>query len=632
MSEYIRVASNKLLNSYAGVQAIIESTYGAIIVEEIDRWKFFVHPKRPYLDESNHINDPRLFERLKIHFNFLKAIIKVPINNSGAYNNNDPISPENIISGKYFPTWFFCPVCERFDKISAWADIWKRIRNKYKKDPNNFHPPKCAYCYDDAMHKQKRRKMFELEQVRFVLASKEGELKDLQWEYWIKFPSGSDLSEDNSYQNINKTKCCEKQQLKYLRSTTFSDLAGIRVKCVHKDCPSQGKEYNLAGLFGKPFIIDGNEFKAFIRTSSSLYYSIIASSIYIPREAKSAITKDDKETIKRLFDSGVDKSIICDTFSNRYDVNAILELTNFKSDSGDNTENDFRLFEYQFFNSHDYFPIQDSEFLRFQTFRSSELSNLSIDCIKSITELKINNVQVGYTRREPSSIDRLFGEKINTCIRYTSSKGEKAEYLIGKESFGEGIFITLESHKINDWIDHASSYYQNNIVNLKNRIHNSTFINNSRFQNDKHLIKYILIHTLSHILIKELEYSCGYPASSISEKIYVDSDNMQGLLLYTTSGADASLGGLTELSKPERFLDVILSAIFRSFDCASDPICINSDGQGVEGMNFAACYSCVLVPETSCEDFNLFLDRNLLINPDFGLFKDVLLSLQDNVE
>jgi hypothetical protein len=49
-------------------------------------------------------------------------------------------------------------------------------------------------------------------------------------------------------------------------------------------------------------------------------------------------------------------------------------------------------------------------------------------------------------------------------------------------------------------------------------------------------------------------------------------------------------------------------------------VCYNSEEQGIGGLNMAACYSCVLLPEIACEEFNCFLDRALLIDKEFGYF------------
>lgn len=135
----------------------------------------------------------------------------------------------------------------------------------------------------------------------------------------------------------------------------------------------------------------------------------------------------------------------------------------------------------------------------------------------------------------------------------------------------------------------------------------------------------MLIHTLSHIPIKELEFMVGYPATSMNERLFIDEVEMFGILIYTVTGAERSFGGLVSQGKEDIFRNILLSALNRATDCASDPVCLNSmDGQGVGGLNIAACYSCTLLPETSCEEFNSFLDRGLLIDNNLGFFKNVI--------
>ena len=155
---------------------------------------------------------------------------------------------------------------------------------------------------------------------------------------------------------------------------------------------------------------------------------------------------------------------------------------------------------------------------------------------------------------------------------------------------------------------------------MKERISQSQIVSNNKFQSEKHLAKFILVHTLSHILIKELEFLCGYAATSINERLFVDDENMQGVLIYTVAGSEGSYGGLTSQANPQTIKKILNSAILRSKDCASDPICYNADGQGIGGLNLAACYSCSLLPETSCEEFNSFLDRAILIDKTFGFW------------
>jgi hypothetical protein len=122
----------------------------------------------------------------------------------------------------------------------------------------------------------------------------------------------------------------------------------------------------------------------------------------------------------------------------------------------------------------------------------------------------------------------------------------------------------------------------------------------------------MLIHSLAHAIIDQWSLDSGYPASSLRERLYAD-DDMTGFLIYTaTSDSAGSLGGVIAEAEPSR-----LEASFRELTaktawCSADPLCVESGPNGVDGLNLAACHSCALLPEVSCEEMNLLLDRALL--------------------
>ena len=140
--------------------------------------------------------------------------------------------------------------------------------------------------------------------------------------------------------------------------------------------------------------------------------------------------------------------------------------------------------------------------------------------------------------------------------------------------------------------------------------------------------KFYLLHTLSHLLIKELTLTSGYSSSSLRERLYF-SDNygeeMYGVLIYTSSSdSEGTLGGLVKQGIPSNFFSIVENAIEKAKWCSFDPICIDSEGQGRNSLNVAACHACSLVSETSCEKMNVFLDRNVLVgslqHPEWGFF------------
>ena len=138
--------------------------------------------------------------------------------------------------------------------------------------------------------------------------------------------------------------------------------------------------------------------------------------------------------------------------------------------------------------------------------------------------------------------------------------------------------------------------------------------------------RYVLLHTLSHLLIRALAVDCGYQAASMKERIYstyAGGNPMAGILIYTTAAdAEGSLGGL--VGQAEHLVD-------EASWCSSDPLCLTSSGrdaQGLFGLNYAACPQCTLLPETACAMRNSLLDRGALI----GRRQDSTIGFFENLD
>src|SRR5205823_4694502 len=119
-------------------------------------------------------------------------------------------------------------------------------------------------------------------------------------------------------------------------------------------------------------------------------------------------------------------------------------------------------------------------------------------------------------------------------------------------------------------------------------------------------------HSLSHRLLRTLSIDSGYSSAAIRERTYLssNSDPRGGLLLFTVQpGGDGTLGGLIALA--DRFGEILTSSLVDIEDCSNDPLCFEAPQVGAQG---AACYSCLLASETSCEHRNLALDRLLLLD------------------
>jgi hypothetical protein len=225
----------------------------------------------------------------------------------------------------------------------------------------------------------------------------------------------------------------------------------------------------------------------------------------------------------------------------------------------------------------------------------------------------------GFTRFEaaPTSADGEL-EDIQLAVR-GAPISQNADWLPAIEQFGEGIFIHFDEAAISEWLrkDATKSRHHKLVGGYGHWC--------KRFSGKPpHYpgTAYILLHSLSHALMSEIALDCGYPASSLKERVYAlsaagsEADQGRfGILIYTaTAGAQGTLGGL--VGTVPRFAHILRSALQRAAICSNDPICADhepDDRSGDRATHGAACHGCLLIAETSCEMRNLFLDRNLLV-------------------
>ena len=194
-------------------------------------------------------------------------------------------------------------------------------------------------------------------------------------------------------------------------------------------------------------------------------------------------------------------------------------------------------------------------------------------------------------------------------------------WLPGVEVLGEGVFLRLDENRLAAWESNPSVIGRASLIDARYR----QKCDEQGLQPDRVVSpRLLMIHTLAHVIIDQWSLDSGYPAASLRERIYVSS-RMAGLLVYTATGDSAgSLGGVVGQASPELLDRSLQEAMERAGWCSADPVCCESQAQGTESLNLAACHSCVLLPEVSCEEMNQLLDRVLLVGtaeePDLGFF------------
>lgn len=217
--------------------------------------------------------------------------------------------------------------------------------------------------------------------------------------------------------------------------------------------------------------------------------------------------------------------------------------------------------------------------------------------------------QVGFTRFESAAPD-MEGE-LEMGVR-RASLAREVSWLPAVENRGEGIFLQFEPAAIEAWAARAD--VQERGLRL-----------DAGFQRwrDEHQgthrlfpgLPYLMLHSFSHLLITAVALECGYPASSIRERIYALPGIGYGVLLYTgTSDAEGTLGGLIQVGR--RVHEHIRNALEIGKLCSNDPVCAQHEAESAHEHRYlhgAACHGCLLIAETSCEQQNDFLDRALVV-------------------
>ena len=231
----------------------------------------------------------------------------------------------------------------------------------------------------------------------------------------------------------------------------------------------------------------------------------------------------------------------------------------------------------------------------------------AIDRVVLVHRLREVVAQVGFTRFESGGTDTQ-GE-LNLNVQ-TAPLALGITWLPAVENRGEGVFLQINPDAIERWLDKPAVKARGVILAAGFTAWKAEHAGSAR---EFPGLPYYLLHTLSHLLMTAISLECGYPASSLRERIYSD-PGRYGILLYTgSSDSEGTLGGLVMAGRE------ISRHLRRALDmgglCSNDPVCAfhepsRHDQQPLLG---SACHGCLLVAETSCEQRNEFLDRALLV-------------------
>lgn len=595
-----QLRASQVLTTF-GPGALMDLPEASIIVGGLDHWMYSAQ-QDPALEE------PRLIAKIRARLENPQLTLRKP-----PVNEHDQPGTTSGITGWEFPQWFLVQ-----DTLKTPEGTQRRLVHQSRLQNGKFK---------DA------GKNLEVVPVRFVRACENGHIDDLDWMGYAHYygkPCGGQL---------------------FLEEVgTTGQIADIRVRC---ECGAfrplshavQKKTKTLGRCSGKrpwlgPFAGEDCECwsRLLTRSASNAYFPQVLSVISIPDNR----SKTD-EKVASLWEAHF--STVADPPELAYE----LKKPAVKSALGDLTPHEVwasiqriragikRAVEV---------PVKEAEFevldeakpeLGADTPDGDFFARLlpqdrwngsasgpadpaleHVEKVVLVHRLREVSALLGFTRFESlgTDVNGELPDELSLSVE-AASLSLNATWLPAIESRGEGIFIVLKASEVEKWAHRPEVLKRGSVLSGGFTKWQEAHANKSRkFPG----IAYYMLHTLSHSLMTAITLDCGYPASSIRERIYCTPGSLEkpgryGVLLHTSSNdAEGTLGGLVEAGK--RIRHFFRRALEMAQLCSNDPVCSHHQPADHDPAPLlgAACHGCMLIPEMSCEQRNDFLDRSLLVS------------------
>ncbi|WP_431190344.1 DrmB family protein [Janibacter cremeus] len=478
-----------------------------------------------------------------------------------------------------FPEWAFCPDCRSL------APHWSLANDSRR----------CKACNA------------KVSPSRFIVCCENGHIEDFPYRSWVH---------QGEYVRA------EGHDLRFTTRGKSSSLSDVIVEC------SCGQKRSMFGSFDftalkdikgcsgqRPWLPNAESescsgaLRTLQRGSSNAWFAETRSAISIPsvrsrarafaaRKFRDATPTADPVALASMFKPP--EGCTADDVAA-----AILELRTPAASGERPSQQDLRAEEYRALVNGLTEGLGTDEFLCAKVDISSAQLPPVIAQVSRVSRLREVRALAGFSRVTPMTVE---SDKDQETRRAPLASAD-VRWLPALEVLGEGIFLRLDTGQLNAWSDSPFAVGRvRSLLEAQDQLSPQSMASGLDVS-----AKRLVLHSLAHALIDECSLTAGYPTASLRERLYTDGDQ-SGILIYTaTADSAGSLGGLAALSDPHRFAAVLASALQRASWCTSDPVCLESGPSGVDGLNLAACHACLLLPETSCEGFNLVLDRGTLV-------------------
>lgn len=482
-----------------------------------------------------------------------------------------------------FPRWVSCPECKR---LARHGDFTSMLKND------------CELCGQP------------LVPSRFVIACEAGHIEDFPYFLWVHkgAPRKSDMHE-----------------MKLETGGLTAGLGDIEISC------SCGETMTMEGSFERNAMMGITECKGkrpwlqgedqvcserprtLQRGASNVWFSVTRSALSIPPWSKGAFRLLNRHwPVIRVLEGDlagtIEKLKLAD--GTPYSVEDLVEAVKLRrrqESEPEAAEDDLRRHEYEALvrgadgqSKYDEFVCQPGSL--------GKVASEWLDKVMLVGKLREVRVLQSFTRvRPPGPSD--------STNRLAPLFDDHPGWYPAIEVIGEGVFLRIDESRLTVWEQRPDIIARANAIDENYR---GQFDRLKLIPDRTITPRFLLLHSFAHAVINQWALDSGYPAASLRERLYAG-EGMAGILVYTGSTDSAgSLGGVVGQAEPERLDDAITEAIARASWCSSDPVCIESDPGGVDALNLAACHCCLLLPEVSCEEHNVLLDRGMLVGTQAG--------------
>jgi len=539
------------------------------------------------------------------------------------------------VPARVFPQWLRCTGCDMLGMLSQFSYT---NTHPFRTDLACFEHAKCTGRAGSGNRKATSRTAVP---ARYLLACVDGHLDEFPYDLWVHYGKPCSQAEFPALKMVDRTAGKGASAVIHCESCgqrrPMNEAQGEAGRAKLPDC--RGRHPHLDAFEPKGC---RNKTRLILVGASNLWFPATQSIIVMPESQqeqtsdlanqirvalgdKLAKYRDDLETLRDVLDAKVDVSEVSDD-----QLSHAVAVATAPAESADEQDAWLR----------DWDPVD---------LLVPEWRYLQKDPLGLRHEDKASGLTLSKRDRDPDlrpevvrvlAVERL--RKVNALVGFTRiddmdrvgdlpqrlaplARAPRPAWTVATEDRGEGIFLQLDEQAVAAWEKQIAA---TGLWNAHREAHRRNFYR--RFSETAENVdpnnrlkppRYWLVHTLAHVLIRELAMTCGYSAASLSERLYAwpESDGREaaaGLLICTTaSDSDGTLGGLVQLSEPARLQRVVANALYRATRCSSDPICAMREPDDPEDfLHGAACHCCVMASETSCERANRFLDRRLLVD------------------